>query len=102
MAISIIRTFIVIFVAILLFLILNTAFGEYVFPIFNNIGTTVTNTTAINATTFQSQSDQIINTFYMVLFIFIIIPFLYLFIRIFKKEPEPQYYYPQEVTNVSV
>lgn len=92
MPISILKTFIVIFVVILLFLILNTTFGGYVFPVFDTIGTTVTNTSTMNASTYQAHSDTLQSAFWLVLYIFIIIPFLYLFVRIFKKEPEPQQY----------
>lgn len=92
MPFSILNTFIVIFVLVLVFIILNTALAGIMFPIFNIIGTTVTNTTAINATSYTAESDKLGTFFNLVLIIILAIPFIYLFIRVFKKEPQPVYY----------
>ena len=83
------RTFIsiliVIFSVLLAFMALNTIMGDYVFPIFNQ---TAGNLSFMNQTTYHEHHNAFISYFYFALYIVVALPFLYLFVRLLKREPD--------------
>ena len=84
--------FISIFVVLLTFMIINTLMGETVLPLLNETGSgmsfVVNNSAGFNLTNFETQSQNAQNSFWAALFIILIIPFLFLMVRLLKREPE--------------
>jgi len=86
----VIMTLIVIFVGLLAFVVANTAFS-YMKPTFDDINQSLSKQIT-NRIDYDSTSAMITNFFYVSLAIIIIIPFVWLGLRVIKKEPEPAYY----------
>ena len=84
---TIIFAFVMIFIALLLFMIFNTVMGEYFFPTFTNISSDMP-----NSGIYADQANILRNYFYLALYLMIIIPFLYILVRLLlKREPETVY-----------
>lgn len=85
--------FVMIFVVIICFIMLNTVMSTYVFPVFDEVknSTTFMNE-SLNTFNYDQQAEFFQTIFFTALYIVIIIPFLYIFVRILKREPEPQPY----------
>jgi type II secretory pathway component PulF len=75
------------FVGVICFMIGNTTMS-YIVPVFNSTASSM----HMNMTTYTQQSSMIANCFYLAGFIIIATPIAYLFLRVFKKEPQPQEY----------
>ncbi len=76
------------FIAVISFLIANTALG-IMYPVFSQTASTMS---FINQTSFEQQADVFKNAASISLFIIVAIPVAYLFLKIFRKEPEPYPY----------
>lgn len=84
-----IKVLIIMFTAVLAFFAVNTIMGEMV-PIFNQ---TATSFDFVNQSRYEARAANIQTMFWIAIFIIVAIPITYLFIRIFRKEPQPQEYY---------
>lgn len=81
----IVKVFTMVFIAVILFMVFNTMMGSFIQPTFSDIAH---NTTMINITRYDAAEANFMSALYVVLGIFIIIPFAYLLIRLFfKREP---------------
>ena len=84
--------FVSIFVVLLTFMIVNTIMGETVLPLLNETGSgmsfVVNNSAGFNLTAFETQSTNAQNAFWAALFIILMIPFVFLMVRLLRKEPE--------------
>ena len=79
-----------IFIGFVLFIVLNTIMSEYIFPVMDNVANS---STILNETlNYDQRAEQFKSVFFIAFFIFLAIPFIYILVRILKKEPEPQYY----------
>lgn len=95
---DVIFVFIWVMAVLIIYILLNTVFGEYIFPTFDDIAnqSKIESGGFMNYTRYQARSNMIKSVFDYVFAIMIILPFAYLFIKyLLKREPEPQqqYYY---------
>lgn len=81
------------FVSILMLMMGNTIVNGYVAPVMYDIAD---NSTLVNGTLYRQQITPVVSAFNITLYIFMALPFIYLFVRMLlkKEQTAPPAYYP--------
>jgi len=77
---------ITIFTAVILFMMLNTVIFNDIIPVFDSLNTSLN---FVDHDEYSEKSTFFGNVFLTAMFIVIAIPFIWVLVRILKREPEP-------------
>jgi hypothetical protein len=80
--------FITITLSIVVFMIVNTIMGAYLVPTFNQVNISLGGVTNMNQFNYDQKSIYFQSILFIAIFIIMAIPFLYLYLRVFRTEPE--------------
>jgi len=81
------------FTCVLLLMISNTVVNGYIAPVMYSVAD---NSTMVNGTLYRQQISPVVSAFNISLYIFLVLPFIYLFVRMLlkKEQTAPPQYYP--------